>query len=476
MIIDLHTHPNLKAFNSDYPEPAANMWDNIHHRIDGSKQAQNINDLTKHIWKESQSNLDRMTAGDVRVFQLSLYPTEKGFLNVRNIPETLFGKRRVNLLQEIITGYHSSSITAQKKNKNYFKELQAEYEYVKSQQGKSPDGKSEFVIVNNYKELDHTLKKKDTLVGIITIEGAHVFNSNIDGIDKMNKQDLFKMLSENIQTAKNWEHPPFIINLSHHFWNYLAGHSKSFKRPINNILNQNKGKNKGITEAGWHVIRELLSTKNGKRILIDTKHMSAASRKEYYAFINNYNYVNPENKIPVVSSHACANGFKTIDSSIVKADLIVKARKGRLYKWSINISDEEAKIIHDSEGLIGLMMDKGNMGGIDVVNEISKEKDIKKQRKLYAQLFWDNAFQFVKAVDKKSGWDMIAVGTDFDGSITHMEPYPTAADLPQFQQDLLTFLEEKKYQQSLWFGYTPKEIVDKMMYGNAMDFYKKFFV
>jgi microsomal dipeptidase-like Zn-dependent dipeptidase len=267
-----------------------------------------------------------------------------------------------------------------------------------------------------------------------------------------------------------------MITLSHHFWNHLAGHSKSMKRPINNVLNQNKGKNKGITEAGWHVIRELLSTKNGKRILIDTKHMSAASRKEYYAFINNYNYVNPENKIPVVSSHACANGFKTIDSSIVKADLIVKARKGRLYKWSINISDEEAKIIHDSEGLIGLMMDKGNMGGIDVVNEISKEKDIKKQRKLYAQLFWDNAFQFVKAVDKKSGWDMIAVGTDFDGSITHMEPYPTAADLPQFQQDLLTFLEEKKYQQSLWFGYTPKEIVDKMMYGNAMDFYKKFFV
>lgn len=475
MIIDLHCHPNLKSYNSGYPEPAANMWDKIQHKID-SKLGNDINELTKHIWKESQCNLDSLVAGNVRVFQLSLYPTERGFLNFRNVPQVLIGKRRIHAMQEVVTGYHPDSLAALRKHTDYFKELVAEYDYIKNQQGKSPDGKTEFVLVSSYKELAQALKKKDTVIGIITIEGAHVLGGGTEIADKMKQEDFVQLLTKNIQALKNWEHPPFMITLSHHFWNHLAGHSKSMKRPINNVLNQNKGKNKGITEAGWHVIRELLSTKNGKRILIDTKHMSAASRKEYYAFINNYNYVNPENKIPVVSSHACANGFKTIDSSIVKADLIVKARKGRLYKWSINISDEEAKIIHDSEGLIGLMMDKGNMGGIDVVNEISKEKDIKKQRKLYAQLFWDNAFQFVKAVDKKSGWDMIAVGTDFDGSITHMEPYPTAADLPQFQQDLLTFLEEKKYQQSLWFGYTPKEIVDKMMYGNAMDFYKKFFV
>ena len=475
MIIDLHCHPNLKSFNSGYPEPTANMWDKIQHKID-SKISKDINELTKHIWKESQCNLDSLAAGNVRVFQISLYPTERGFLNFRNVPQFLIGKRRIHALQEVVTGYHPDSLAALRKHTDYFKELLSEYNYVKNQQGKSPDGKSEFVLVNNYKELAQALKKKDTLIGIVTIEGAHVLGGGTDAVDKMKQEDFIQLLTDNIQAIKNWEHPPFMITLSHHFWNHLAGHSKSMKRPINNVLNQNKGKNKGITEAGWHVIRELLSTKNGKRILIDTKHMSAASRNEYYVFINNYNYVNPDNKIPVVSSHACANGFKTIDSSIAKADLIVKARKGRLYKWSINISDEEAKIIHDSEGLIGLMMDKGNMGGIDVVNEISKEKDLQKQRKLYAQLFWDNAFQLVKAVGKKSGWDMIAIGTDFDGSITHMEPYPTAADLPQFQQDLLTFLEDKKYQQSLWFEYTPKEIVDKMMNGNALNFYKKFFV
>ncbi len=473
--IDLHCHPNLKSFNSGYPEPVSNMWDSIQHKIDG-KVAKNISELVTHIHMESQCNLDAMSAGNVRVFQLSLYPTERGFLHLRNIPKILVGKRRINIAQEVITGYSATSIAFQKKHYDYFEDLLAEYEYVVNQQGKSPDGKSEFVLVNNYKELEQALKKENTLIGIVTIEGAHVLGTGSPTTDQIPKDALIQQLTDNIRTIKNWKYPPFVINLAHHFWNHLSGHATSFKRPINGLVNQNKGKNKGITEAGWHVIRELLSSKNGKRILIDTKHMSVAARKEYYAFIGNHNYLNPKHKIPVISSHACASGFKTLDSSIRQNDIMVKARKARLYKWSINISDEEARIIHDSEGLIGLMMDKGNLGGIDLIKAISDIKEEEKKRSEFAQLFLDNAFHLVKAVGKKSGWDMIAIGTDFDGTITHIDPYESAAKMPLLQQDLLSYLEKHQYQKELWFGYTPVQIIEKIFYKNAMDFYKKFFV
>ncbi|MBK9330709.1 MAG: membrane dipeptidase [Sphingobacteriales bacterium] len=473
--IDIHCHPNLKSFNSGHPEPAANMWDSIQHKIDG-KVAQSISELVTHIHMESQCNLDAMAAGNVRVFQLSLYPTERGFLHLRNIPKILVGKRRINIAQEVITGYAASSIAFQKKQYNYFEDLLAEYEYVKNQQGKSPDGKSEFVLVNNYKELEQALKMENTLIGIVTIEGAHVLGTGAPTTDQIPKDALIKQMTENIRTIKNWEYPPFVINLAHHFWNHLCGHATSFKRPINGLVNQNKGKNKGITEAGWHVIRELLSANNGKRILIDTKHMSVAARKEYYAFIGNHNYLNPKHKIPVISSHACASGFKTLDSSIRQNDIMVKARKARLYKWSINISDEEARIIHDSEGLIGLMMDKGNLGGLDLIKAIGEIPDAEKKRREFAQLFLDNAFQLVKAVGKKSGWDMIAIRTDFDGTITHIDPYESASKMPLLLHDLLDYLEKNKYQKELWYGYTPVQIIEKVFYKNAMDFYKKFFV
>lgn len=475
MIIDLHCHPNLKTFNSGFPEPVSNIWDAVQHKVD-SKLAKSVSDLAAHIHMASQCNLDAMVAGNMRVFQLSLYPTERGFLHLRNVPTVLLGKRRINIVQEVVTGYSAESIIEQKKHYHYFEDLQAEYKYIVNQQGKSPDGKNEFLIVNNYAELEKALQKKNTYIGIITIEGAHVFGTGAPETDELSKAELSQQLTQKISAVKKWKYPPFIITLSHHFWNHLAGHAKSFKRPINSLVNQNKGKNKGVTEAGWQVIRELLSTNNGKRILIDTKHMSVASRKEYYDFVSNHNFINPSHKIPIIQSHACANGYKTMDSSVKEADLILKARKSRLFKWSINVSDEEARIIHDSEGLIGLMVDKGNLGGIDLIKEISEMKDQVKQRKAFAHLFLDNAFQLVKAVGQKSGWNMIAFGSDFDGTITHMDPYPTVAALPLFQQDLIAFLEEKKYLQDLWFGYTPKEIVEKIFYKNAMDFYKKYFV
>ena len=96
MIIDIHCHPNLKSFNSGYPEPLSNMWDKIQHKID-TKIAKDLRELTKQILKESQCNLDSMAAGNVRVFQLSLYPIERGFLHFSNVPQALIGKRRIGV-------------------------------------------------------------------------------------------------------------------------------------------------------------------------------------------------------------------------------------------------------------------------------------------------------------------------------------------------------------------------------------------
>lgn len=475
MIIDLHCHPNLKTFNSHYPKPTANMWDAVYHNID-NKLAESINKLSAHIAKESQCNLYNMVEGNVRVFQISLYPTERNFLHVRNIPSVLLGKKRINIVQEVVTGYGATSIAHQKTHYNYFEDVIAEYEYVINQQGKSPDGKYEFEIVNNYDELQKALEKNNTYIGIITIEGSHVFGTGAPDTHLIPKPQLVDQLTKNIQTIKKWKFPPFMINLSHHFWNHLSGHATSFKNPVNKLVNQNKGKNKGITEEGWHVIKEMLSTKNGKRILIDTKHMSVASRKEYYSFIENHNYINSNHKIPIVVSHACANGFKSLTSSIGQLDTATKSKKSRLYKWSINISDEEAKIIHDSEGLIGFMMDKGNLGGTDLIKKLSLIKDADKLKQAYLHLYLDNIFQLVKAIGQKSGWDIIAFGSDYDGTITHIDPYPTSAKLPTFRNDLIDYLEKNQYEKEYWYGYTAEELIDKMMFKNAMDFYKKFFI
>jgi microsomal dipeptidase-like Zn-dependent dipeptidase len=82
----------------------------------------------------------------------------------------------------------------------------------------------------------------------------------------------------------------------------------------------------------------------------------------------------------------------------------------------------------------------------------------------------------VKAVGDKSGWDIIALGSDFDGSITHLDPYETSSKLPEFKTDLIEFLEMNDYQKDLWYKYKPERLVYKIMQENAMNFYEKFFI
>lgn len=475
MTVDLHCHPNLKSFNSGHPDPKKDMWENIEHNIGGGF-AKTISERSAHVLKESQANLYTLMKGNTRVFNISLYPIERGFLHLRNVPQLLIGRNRINVMHEVITGFDAGRLTYLKKQKDYFQELQDEYKYVHQSQGKSPDGKLKFVLVNSYKELEEQLEKDNTLIGIMSIEGGHVLGAADDKAETMTADELTQLLTENIQTIKNWENPPFTINLGHHFWNGLCGHASSFKPPINSVVNQNKGKDRGITAHGWHVLRELLGTHNGKRILIDTKHMSIASRKEYYHFVEMHNYVNPKDTIPIICSHGGANGFATMDGSIKDNDVAAKARPHRLYKWSINLSNEEIQIIHRSKGLVGLMMDRGMLGGLDTVAKIVEGQDADKKRKEYCKLFLDNALQMVKAVGDKSGWDVPAMGSDFDGTITHMEPYESSAKFPAFQQDLIAYLEETEYNKELWYGYTPKQIIEKIFYKNAMAFYKKFFV
>jgi hypothetical protein len=111
--------------------------------------------------------------------------------------QILVGNRRINIAQEVITGMQRrKSIAYQKKHYNYFEDLLAEYQYVVNQQGKSPDGKSEFVLVNNYTELELALtERRYTYIGIITIEGAHVLGTGAPETDKLTKDALIIQLN-----------------------------------------------------------------------------------------------------------------------------------------------------------------------------------------------------------------------------------------------------------------------------------------
>ncbi len=474
--VDIHCHSSYKAYNSGHPNPKASLWDRIEHNCVDKGMIRLVRRQSQAILKESQSDYSALMAGNVRVAMVSITPVEMGFLNWRNLTSLVVGKGGYEVI-EMITGFSLEKIMHLVKSKNYyFKELVKEYEFLRDGQGASPCGQHKSKIVNNYGELQQVLDNEpDTLAIIMSIEGGHLLGCGTPVSEELSTEELKELLTKNIKKVKSWEHPPFSINLAHHFWNQLSGHSKSFKGAVGALVNQNKGLDKGLTEAGRHALRELLSRENGNRIIIDTKHMSIQARKEYYGFVRNYNYLNPDDKIPVICSHTGMNGYKDLDSSMRIKDSNGKSKKQYLQKFSLNISNEEIRIIHESGGLVGTIMDKLVLGGGLAQNRIDKAKDPEKKKKELVRLVWSNIFQIPKAVGNKAGWDSIAIGSDFDGAITHLDAYPNAAAFPELKVDMVRYLEETEYHRELWFGYKPKKLVEKIFTTNALSFYERYF-
>jgi len=409
-------------------------------------------------------------------------------------------------------------------NRDYFQELQNEYKMLKKSPLVCPHDIAErhripldtqFEIVRNYSEIQKILNnpnKKNVIAVIPTIEGAHSLgcgqkNTLTDLSDKqLNKLNnletaaLKDKLIENIKKLKNWDHVPFFIGINHHFWNQLSGHSMSFANITNFLFDQTRGMNTGITKLGKVVIRDLLSTEHGRRILIDTKHMSIKTKLWYYKRIEQCNENKPDNeKIPVIVSHTGVNGLKTMKLSQnsndhKKEDLKYRLSDSIFNVWDINLTDEEIIIIHNSNGIIGLELDQRLLGGQmvnDFLNKLPRQakRNRKLLRKLWIKPLLNNILHIARTIhdhtqgklaQNKSIWDNIILGTDLDGRINPIDPYCSGRDFPYIKRELIKRMKRKRDRgkNRLLVLKTDKEIediVDKIMFGNMKKFLEMYF-
>jgi hypothetical protein len=265
--------------------------------------------LLAGVSKFTQADFTTLANGNVRLICASLYPIEKGFFN-----NSLGDGSVSDLVDNFVTSVSRPRVNYIQKIKNYYEDVANEYNYYKQLHGKvvmTESGPFTYMLVNNYNEIDQHLSSKDgerIIFVLLSIEGLHVL---IDNLEATHDLDMFK---RNLARIKAWEHTPFFVTFSHHFYNYLCGHAKSLTDLVGAATDQSVGLNTGFTPFGKEVLRELLSKTNGKRILIDIKHMSATARKEYFNILaTEYAAEN----IPVIVSHGAANGLRSMDEQVI---------------------------------------------------------------------------------------------------------------------------------------------------------------
>jgi len=481
---DLHCHPSLHPFAYDYvgKKKNENVWDE-----DRPKARQRKSTFPEF----TQSDFRTMARGGVKLAFVSIYPIEQGWFS----PKVLGEGNVADFLARIISKLPIQFVNeVQSDEFRYYDFFFKEYHYLNKEDTMPHDVDGEvyrYIIIKPGDDIDAILDADNTIGVIMTVEGAQSFvPADAEMIDNENF-NLDQTLTH-IEAIKTWDHPPFFVSLSHHFNNGFCGHARSFPGIASKLLDQTLHKNDELNDKGRKLIDCLLGIGefegNGQRILIDTKHMSIAARKEYYEKISLINEGKSDvEKIPIVVSHAGYSGHASMDDAIRVPDSDEKYDDSEIFNnWSINLCDDEIIHIFNSYGIMGLNFDERILSGKAVMDEYDekfKKKDIKKRsielQKFWAQQMLNNILGIVKAVVNSGQieesarvriWDMISIGTDFDGMINAEDAFITAEEFVDFRSMLELILPEQDNIGHLLQGLSADQALDKIMYDNAYNF------
>jgi|GEM_PF-3212888 len=338
----------------------------------------------------------------------------------------------------------------------------------------------------------------EEIIVVLNVEGSHFLSLNKDSRlpnAKVSETELFSRIAY----LKTLDPPVFYITPAHHFDNLMISHAKSipemndvlpeqrknvFIKVIRHLLkgleikpSQSGNMNfitkqaalkKGIAELGYRVLLELLHLDeqengelatvktSGRRILIDTKHMSAAARKDFYTrIVLKFNKEKTlENRIPILASHSAYAGRYTLEEMIANYDNednsnTLEEGKPTYLDWNINLCDEDVSVICHSGGLIGLnfeqrivgvpynaIRDDFGLGRKKFEKDIQWEKILAQQVKAMAMAAASEQMHKFD-LQQFSIWDVICIGSDFDGGIDPVNSYPTAVEFDKFKKDLV---------------------------------------
>lgn len=524
--IDIHCHPSTKPFMSAMEDAAKkNPFISYDHDV-GDIIMQLIKKMLAkkaEVQLSTQSNFDNLFRGGHRVIIASITPMERAFL-VANLKRNTSGLTEAFIFQlgsfpdtikpkliNALMGFSTKNIEFVRSSaglKNYFTQgLVPEYNYLKKYNNKKSTKEGYALkLVNSYAEIDAGINSGENAIYVIlSIEGAHSFKNTVPTIGELkNSQgkqytqtDLNSIedgqgIENNILEMKKWKYVPFYVTLMHHFWNGMGGHARSLNKMVGEMLNQQEGINHGLSETGKLVIRDLVRDDNGPRVLIDIKHMSIASRRGYYQILD----IDPlfKNKnIPIICSHTgIAADIDTLDMLAQVNDKKEEENTTNYFhKAQINLCGEDIRRIANSNGLIGIQLDEKRISGAG----FSKEKlngglNTNDLLNACSELVMSNIFMAVKAVNNIKGWDLCCIGSDYDGLINHLDPFPTAATISVLRDEIEFYLDNLHnviepqtgriiftvaQMKNLMMGLTAKQIAEKIFCTNAMAFLKKNF-
>jgi len=496
---DIHPHTSFKyAYNE------MDLWKsiNIPHLL-----IERIIGMTAY----SQSDFRRMALGGTQIAFVGLNAIEQRMSFMKDPLGKIMD--RLDSVTYFLTKIPADSIDFIRSDQyDHYSQVLKEKDLLKSNQHRSRKIyfkklkfiKCKFEIVHNYNRIEEIIelnkndKSQFTIAVVLTMEGIYNLGTghlSFNGHNKFNvSEDRLLKRIDNLKGIDNdegpgWQFSPVWMGLGHIFYNGIYGYPQALKEGFKKIFvysdsvrDQNTDLNKGMNSQGKRIIKRMLgieeeSDVGGRRIHVDIKHLSTRCRKEYYEIIDAYNENHPNDIIPVIMSHGAVNGKPTLDDmNYIPPDTDKEQEDSTGFNpWSINIYDDEILRVHQTQGLIGVMLDER------IISGKQKIKDTKgRGKKKWGKIFADQIEHIVKTVYssnllyKEEIWDRISIGSDFDGQINPANAFHTSKKFPNLRKALEYELSGDRFN-PYRNASEISTILNKICHDNALNFLKRHF-
>lgn len=525
---DTHVHPLMKYVLS---EKELDSWKSI----PAPPKLKGLINSFVGIPAFSQSDFRRLAEGDFHIVFCALHPPEQKimFHALAGISDGKEGTEKLleRTASQAISIPRGRIIDFRKPTYDHFEQLTEEYQLLESGSGKPQiivkNGRNvrvSYWVCTSFQEVKTIVDRNDhdknqfTVAVIPTVEGLHSIGlGHVDfkgmGENPNNKSEV-ELLDRLDQVkgigANGWKFPPIVANLTHAFANDVCGQAQGFSQlfqilfqyaepygSINDPKEQDKqdGLNKPLSDLGRKLVLRMLNLDQvsenrggsaGRRIIPDIKHMSARTRKDYYGIIDNHNQAHPDDIIPVIMSHAAVNGKARLDDHLDPTDQEREYNDSDTFNpWSINLFDDEIMRIFRTKGLIGVIFDERVLTGGRKLRKIKKaikaHNNSRFTREQWTRVVLDHVHHIVSMV-KNSGeqewekaWDIICIGSDFDGQINPVDSFRKATDFDKFRKEAEKVLRKDARFNALKGGLSEREIMDRICFDNVFNFLKRYF-
>ena len=488
---DIHFNGSTKPYNSRTSSMGYTIWESIDHECGYERSSQVMQAAGRKLPKLAQSNFESLAKGGVRIGCISISPIERQFIN----SSSFYNEKNKKATVSCVTGIVANQLFLRQREIDYFSDLVNNIQYLKRFENKPyriGGFQYYYTLIQKKSEVDSVIANPDHIGLVLTVAGGHALGHSIyinEGITSL--EEYHDLVIQNVKRLKGLlpfsdnsdeyiQTPILWMSPCKNYENGLGGAANSMTKAQQSVFGKPNDLNEGPSDLGKEVL-EMLISKDGRRILVDIKHMSLKFRRFYYQTVERASILGEQ--IPIVCSHTGISGLSWQGGLYKKRDDDSKNNNSYLNHWQQNLSEQDIKKIAASRGLIGITLDKTVLGGQLALSEIeSTVAGTVQRRKACVKLFLANVLTVIDKVGTPAAWNIIAVGSDFDNMYEPLDPYPSAEYLPDLASDIQEFLERPedigsefpaKKIKELMFNYSAAEITEKIMSLNAVEFIRR---